>query len=59
MIVDPNNEKHLIAKEGKLIARIKNLKETSKEVWLGYHTDENGVKRMDKKSDFTEVRIKE
>lgn len=56
MIVDPKNERHLIAKEGKLIARIKNLKETYKEVWLGYYFDENGVKKMDKKSDFTEIK---
>jgi hypothetical protein len=56
MIVDPNNENHLIAREGKVIARLKNLKETYKEVWLGYHTDENGVKKMDKKSDFTEIK---
>ena len=58
MIIDPNNEKHLIARDGKLIARIKNLKETHKEVWLGYYTDENGVRKMDKKSDFTEVKEK-
>jgi len=57
MIVDPKNERHLIAKEGKVIARIKNLKETYSEVWLGYHVDENGVKKMDKKSDFTEIKI--
>ena len=57
MILDPNNEKHLIASEGKLIARIKNLKETYKEVWLGYHTDEKDEKKMDKKSDFTEIKI--
>lgn len=57
MIVDPNDERHLIAKEGKVIARIKNLKETYKEVWLGYHTDEKGEKKMDKKSDFTEIKI--
>jgi len=58
MIIDPNNERHLIAKEGKLIARIKNLKETYKEVWLGYHTDKNGVKKMDTRADFTEIKIK-
>ena len=53
MIIDPNNPKHIIAKEGKVIARIKNLKETYKEVWLGYHIDENGNKKMDTRSDFT------
>ena len=58
MIIDPNNPKHLIAKEGKVIARIKNLKETYKEVWLGYHIDENGNKKMDTRSDFTELKIK-
>ena len=57
MIVDPNNERHLIAKEGKLIARIKNLKERHKEIWLGYHIDENGVKKMDTRADFTEIKI--
>ena len=29
MIIDPNNEKHLIAAEGKLLARIKDLKDNS------------------------------
>ena len=58
MIIDTNNPKHLIAKEGKVIARIKNLKETYKEVWLGYHIDENGNKKMDTRSDFTELKIK-
>jgi hypothetical protein len=57
MIVDPNNPRHLIAKEGKVIARLKNMKETYKEVWLGYHTDKNGVKKMDTKSDFTEISV--
>lgn len=57
MIIDPKNERHLIAQEGKVIARLKNLKETYKEVWLGYHTDKNGVKKMDTKSDFTEISI--
>lgn len=57
MIVDPKNPKHLIAKEGKVIARLKNMKETYKEVWLGYHIDKNGVKIMDTKADFTEISI--
>lgn len=54
MIVDINNEKHLIAEEGKLLARISNMDDTYKEVWLGYHI-ENGVKKMDTKDDFTEI----
>jgi len=58
MITDPNNENHLIAREGKVLARIKNLKEKYKEVWLGYHIDENGERKKDKKSDFTEIREK-
>lgn len=58
MIIDPNNPRHLIAKKGKVLARIKNLNETFKEVWLGYHTDENGEKKMDTRADFTELKIK-
>lgn len=58
MIIDPKNERHLIAQEGKVIARLKNLKETYKEVWLGYHTDKNGVKKMDTRADFTEIKAK-
>lgn len=58
MIIDPKNERHLIAQEGKVIARLKNLKETYKEVWLGYHTDKNGVKKMDTRTDFTEIKAK-
>lgn len=57
MIIDPNNEKHLIAKEGKLLARIKNLKDTYLEVWLGYYTDENGVRKMDVRDNFTEINL--
>lgn len=57
MIVDPKDPRHLIAKEGKVIARLSNMKETYKEVWLGYHTDRKGVKRMDTKADFTEISI--
>ena len=57
MIIDPNNEKHLIAEEGKLLARIKNLRDTYLEVWLGYYTDENGVREMDTKENFTEMNI--
>lgn len=55
MIIDPNNSKHLIAKEGKLIARMSNLKEKYKEVWLGYHFDKNGNKKMDTVDNFIEV----
>lgn len=58
MIVDPKNERHLIAQEGKVIARLKNLKETYKEVWLGYYKDKNGVKKMDTRADFTEIKAK-
>ena len=58
MIIDPNNPRHLIAKEGKVIARLKNLKETYNEVWLGYYTDKNGVRKMETKADFTEISIK-
>ena len=57
MIIDPNNEKHLIAEEGKLLARIKDLKDTYLELWLGYYTDENGVRTMDTKENFTEMII--
>ncbi len=56
MIVDPKNPRHLIAKEGKVLARLKNLKETYDEIWLGYHIDENGVKKMDTRADFTEIK---
>lgn len=59
MIIDPNNEKHLIAEEGKLLARIKDLRDTYLEVWLGYYTDENGVRKMDIKENFTEINIPE
>ena len=59
MIIDPNNEKHLIAEEGKLLARIKNLRDTYLEVWLGYYTDENGVREMDTKENFTEINMPE
>ena len=59
MIIDPNNEKHLIAAEGKLLARIKDLKDTYLEVWLGYYTDENGVRAMDTKENFTEINMPE
>ena len=55
MIIDPNNEKHLIAEDGKLLARIKDLRDTYLEVWLGYYTDENGVREMDTKENFTEI----
>lgn len=59
MIIDPNNEKHLIAEEGKLLARIKDLKDTYLEVWLGYYTDENGVRTIDTKENFTEINMPE
>lgn len=59
MIIDPNNEKHLIAEDGKLLARIKDLSDTYSEVWLGYYTDENGVRRLDTKNDFTEINMPE
>ena len=59
MIIDPNNEKHLIAEEGKLLARIKNLRDTYLEVWLGYYTDENGVRKIDTKENFTEINMPE
>ena len=59
MIIDPNNEKHLIAEDGKLLARIKNLRDTYLEVWLGYYTDENGVREMDTKENFTEINMPE
>lgn len=55
MIIDPNNEKHIIADEGKLLARIKDLSDRYLEVWLGYYTDENGVREMDTKENFTEL----
>lgn len=55
MIIDPNNEKHLIAEDGKLLARIKDLRDTYLEVWLGYYTDEDGVRKMDTKENFTEI----
>ena len=55
MIIDPNNEKHIIAGEGKLLARIKDLSDRYLEVWLGYYTDENGVREMDTKENFTEL----
>lgn len=59
MIIDPNNEKHLIAEEGKLLARIKDMRDTYLEVWLGYYTDENGVRKMDTKENFTEINMPE
>ena len=59
MIIDPNNEKHLIAEEGKKIARIKDLRDTYSEVWLGYYTDENGVRTIDTKENFTEINMPE
>ena len=59
MIIDPNNEKHLIAEDGKLLARIKDLRDTYLEVWLGYYTDENGVRQMDTKENFTEINMPE
>lgn len=59
MIIDPNNEKHLIAEEGKLLARIKDLRDTYLEVWLGYYTDEDGVRQIDTKENFTEINIPE
>lgn len=59
MIIDPKDSKHLIASEGKLIARIKNLRDTYLELWLGYYTDENGIKKMDTREDFTEIDMPE
>lgn len=59
MIIDPNNEKHLIAEDGKLLARIKDLRDTYLEVWLGYYTDEDGVRQIDTKENFTEINIPE
>ena len=40
-----------------MLARIKDLKDTYLEVWLGYYTDENGVRQMDTKENFTEMII--
>ena len=57
MIIDTKNEKHLIAEEGKKLARLKDLRDTYFEVWLGYYTDENGVRKMDTKENFTEMNI--
>ena len=59
MIIDPNNEKHLIAEDGKLLARIKDLRDTYLEVWLGYYTDEDGVRQIDTKENFTEINMPE
>ena len=59
MIIDPNNEKHLIAEDGKLLARIKDLRDTYLEVWLGYYTDEDGVRQIDAKENFTEINMPE
>ena len=59
MIIDPNNDKHLIAEEGKLLARIKDLRDTYLEVWLGYYTDEDGVRQIDTKENFTEINMPE
>ena len=59
MIIDPNNEKHLIAEEGKKLARLKDLRDTYFEVWLGYYTDENGVRTIDTKENFTEINMPE
>ena len=59
MIIDPNNDKHLIAEDGKLFARIKDLRDTYLEVWLGYYTDEDGVRQIDTKENFTEINIPE
>lgn len=59
MIIDTNNEKHLIAEDGKLLARIKDLRDTYLEVWLGYYTDEDGVRQIDTKENFTEINMPE
>lgn len=56
MIVDKNNEKHLIAEEGKLLARVDNLNDTYCEVFLGLYSH-NGVVRMDTKDDFVEIDV--
>ena len=57
--MDPNNEKQLIAEDGKLLARIKDLRDTYLEVWLGYYTDEDGVRQIDTKENFTEINMPE
>ena len=57
MIIDPNNDKHLIAEKGKLIARIKDLNDTYLELWLGEYIDENGERKMDTRENFTEINI--
>ena len=58
MIVDKNDNKHLIAEEGKVLARVNNLDDTYCEVFLGlyYH---DGIMRMDTKDDFVEIDAEE
>lgn len=55
MEVDPQNEKHLIADNGCILARITNLNETYNEVWLGKYKKSDGTIDDDKAENFIEI----
>lgn len=54
MTIDPNNEKHIIADEGKMLRRKSTGLILGEEVFLGLIM-ENGVMVEDKASNFDEV----
>lgn len=56
MIIDKKNEKHLIAEEGKVLARVNNLDDTYCEIFLGLY-NHDGIIRLDTKDDFIEIPI--
>ncbi len=59
MIIDPTNEKHIIADEGKVFQRIADDFEFGKEIYLGYTYYIGGVKldepKLEVPSDFREI----
>lgn len=59
MKIDPQNENHLIADEGKVLKRISDNIIFGKDIILGYTYFINGIKldepKLEKPSDFTEI----
>ncbi len=59
MTIDKENEKHIIADEGKVLRRIEDGQIYGKEIYLGYSYYINGVKlekpHLDTIEDFEEI----
>lgn len=54
VFIDKNNKTHLVADNGKILARANNLNDTYNEVVLGLY-NHDGVVRMDTEEDFIEI----